>query len=56
MLTESVVLALGGGSLGLLVAVWLMAVLRGVAPESFALDSGLRMDTRVLAFTLGFHC
>ena len=53
MLTESVVLALGGGSLGLLVAVWLMAVLRGVAPESFALDSGLRMDTRVLAFTLG---
>jgi putative ABC transport system permease protein len=53
MLTESVVLALGGGSFGLIVAVWLMAVLRGVAPQNFALDSALRMDTRVLTFTLG---
>ena len=52
MLTESVLLALAGGSLGLAFAQWLMDVLRAVAPKDFALDSTLRMDAHVLAFTL----
>ncbi len=52
MLTESVLLALAGGSLGLVFAQWLMDVLRSTAPEDFALDSTLRMDAHVLAFTL----
>jgi putative ABC transport system permease protein len=52
MLTESVLLALAGGGLGLVIARWLMDVLRSTAPEDFALDSTLRMDTHVLVFTL----
>lgn len=52
MLTESVLLSLAGGALGLLVAQWLMDVLRGAAPEDFALDATLRLDPTVLAFTL----
>ncbi|MGD0221864.1 MAG: ABC transporter permease [Terriglobia bacterium] len=52
MLTESVLLALAGGGLGLVIAHWLMDVLRSTAPEDFALDSTLRMDPHVLFFTL----
>ena len=52
MLTESTLLALAGGGLGLVFAQGAMGVLRSAAPEDFALDSTLRMDAHVLLFTL----
>ena len=52
LLVESTLLSLAGGAAGLLVANWLMSVLRRAAPENFALDSALRLDPAVLAFTL----
>jgi putative ABC transport system permease protein len=51
MLTESVILSLSGGALGLLFAQWLMNVLRGVAPGDLALDATLRFNSTVLLFT-----
>jgi predicted permease len=53
MLTESIILSLAGGGLGLVLAQWLMEVLRTAAPEDLALDSSLRIDAIVLFFTLG---
>jgi putative ABC transport system permease protein len=52
MLTESVLLAVAGGSLGLLFAQWLMDVMRGAAPKDLGLDATLRLEPVVLAFTL----
>lgn len=52
LLTESALLSLAGGAAGLLFASWLMDVLRRAAPEDFGLDSALRLDSAVLAFTL----
>jgi putative ABC transport system permease protein len=52
MLTESLVLSLGGGAAGLLFAHWLMNVLRVTTPRDMAFDSTLRVDGTVLAFTL----
>ena len=52
MLTESVLLAVLGGGLGLIVAEWLIHVLRAAAPQDFGLDSTLRLDSYVLGFTL----
>ncbi len=52
MLTESVLLAVAGGGLGLLFAEWLMDVLRSAAPADMALDSTLRLNFNVLAFTV----
>jgi putative ABC transport system permease protein len=52
LLTESALLSLAGGAAGLLFANWLMDVLRRAAPEDFGLDSALRLDSTVLAFTL----
>lgn len=52
LLTESALLSLSGGALGLIFANWLMDVLRSSAPEDLALDSALRIDSTVLAFTL----
>ncbi|HST12602.1 MAG TPA: ABC transporter permease, partial [Terriglobales bacterium] len=53
LLTESVLLSLAGGSLGLLLALWTSDVLKSTSPPegmfSFTLDS--RLDVRVLAFT-----
>ena len=52
MLTESVLLALAGGGLGLAVAAWLMDVLRNAAPEDFSLDVIMRLNPAVLVFAL----
>jgi putative ABC transport system permease protein len=52
MLTESILLALAGGSLGLVFAYWLIDVLRAAAPRDMGLDSALHMDGYVLAFTV----
>ncbi|MBZ5595711.1 MAG: ABC transporter permease [Acidobacteriia bacterium] len=54
LLTESVMLAVAGGLLGLLLAFWLVKIVRALVP-SFLL-SGLEeiaVDWRVLAFSLG---
>jgi len=53
LLTESLVLSLVGAGLGLLVAIWIKAIVLGFIPDS--LDSfrlSIRIDLRVLLFTL----
>ena len=52
MLTETVLLSLMGGGTGVLLALFLMEVLRRKAPPEFALDSNLQLDPAVLMFTL----
>ncbi len=52
MLTETVLLSLAGGAAGIVLAFWMMRGLRAVAPSYLALDSALRLDPAVLAFTL----
>ena len=52
MLTETVLLAVAGGGVGLVFAAWLMDVLCAAVPKDFALDASLRLDPMVLAFTL----
>ena len=53
LLTESLLLSLAGGVVGLLVALWTIDVLKSATPTtgifSFTLD--YRLDGRVLAFT-----
>jgi len=55
MLTESVIIALAGGGVGLLVATWSLGVLRAVMPTSFAGLPGIAdvtIDARVLTAAL----
>ena len=52
VLTESLLVAFGGGSLGLAFAQWLMGALRSAAPEELALDATIRLDSTVCLFTL----
>jgi putative ABC transport system permease protein len=52
MLTESLVLAMAGGTVGLLLAVWSIAGLRGMLPAQFSALPGIDtvgLDARVLA-------
>ncbi len=52
MLTESLVLAMAGGTVGLLLAVWSLEGLRGILPAQFSELPGidqLSLDARVLA-------
>jgi putative ABC transport system permease protein len=53
LLTESVILALAGGALGLLFARWSISALRGFIPDMFAMMQHIGIDHRVLAFTFG---
>jgi predicted permease len=52
LLAETVVLALPGGLLGLLIALWGLDVLVGLAPAALPRIREVRLDTTVLAFTV----
>ena len=54
LLVESLLLALLGGALGLLIAKWMQTFLPTLIPQGpIPLDVGLTLDFRILAFTLG---
>jgi predicted permease len=54
LLTESVLLAVAGGSLGLLLALWLVKTLHALIPaQMLAGFADIALDFRVLAFALG---
>jgi len=53
MLTESVLLAVMGGGLGLLLATWGIRLFLSLTPAWFAQNYQIGLDARVLAFTLG---
>lgn len=52
LLTESILLALAGGGLGLLVASWGMRAALNVLPEALPRAEEVQLDGRVLLFTL----
>jgi putative ABC transport system permease protein len=52
MLTESILLALAGGLLGLFLSVWGIEIVVALAPEWFAQIHQITINNRVLAFTL----
>ena len=51
LLTESVLLAIVGGVVGLLFAYWMLDLLRWLAPTNIPRLPAIRMDGRVLVFT-----
>src|SRR6185295_14155706 len=57
LLTESVVIGLVGGALGLLMAVWGTRAIARLVPQGFTTSvydlNNIRLDWRVFAFTLG---
>jgi putative ABC transport system permease protein len=53
LLTESLVLAIAGGVLGLVLAAWGVRLLRNVIPDMFPMLQHMRVDVSVLAFTFG---
>ena len=53
LLTESVVLALVGGALGLLVAAWTLQLLIGFAPENLPRLADVALDWRIALFAFG---
>ncbi|HEU4871774.1 MAG TPA: ABC transporter permease [Pyrinomonadaceae bacterium] len=57
LLTESVIVGLLGGALGLLIAVWSTRAIATLVPEGFTTSvydlNNIRLDWRVFAFTLG---
>jgi len=53
LLIESLLLAAGGGLLGVLGAIWSVAALAKLLPESLSKLQGLNIDARVFVFTLG---
>ncbi len=53
LLTENLVLAFGGGALGILLAYWTLNGMAGAIPEDLYKVGQLQMDGAALAFTLG---
>ena len=53
LLTESVLLGVLGGGLGLLLSVWAFAFLQQLIPAGMSASTTLELDARVLGFTLG---
>ena len=56
LLTESTLLAVAGGALGLLLAVWGVEALKLINPGTIARLEEVSLDWRVLGFTLGVSC
>ena len=56
LLTESTLLAVAGGALGLLLAMWGVKALKLINPETIARLDEVSLDWRVLGFTLGVSC
>ena len=52
LLTESLLLAAVAGVLGSLLAYWSFTFLQGLVPEEMALATSLKLDMRILVFTL----
>ena len=52
LLTESLLLATVAGVLGSVLAYWSFTFLQGLVPPEMALLTSLKLDTRILAFTL----
>ena len=52
-LTESIVLALAGGALGIFGAIWLVRLLRAIGPSSLPRLGEIQINTTVLLFTAG---
>jgi putative ABC transport system permease protein len=53
LLTESLVLAILGGTLGLVLAAWGVRLMRSVVPDMFPMLQHMRVDVPVLAFGFG---
>src|ERR1700691_4759658 len=53
LLTESLVLALAGGALGLALAAWGVRLMRSIVPDMFPMLQHMPVDVPVLAFTFG---
>ncbi len=53
LLTESILLSLGGGALGVLMVQWCFAFLKNLIPTDLAPTAQLTMDWRVLGFAIG---
>jgi len=53
LLTESLILAIAGGLLGLLLAYWILDALLAIVPANIPRMDGVRLDFSVLAFTFG---
>jgi predicted permease len=52
LLTESLILAFAGGAIGLLLAIWGVALMTKLLPQDFPRAGEINLDWRVLAFTL----
>jgi len=53
LLTESILLSVAGGTLGLLLARWGVTLIVAISPNSIPRAKEIDLDGRVLAFTLG---
>jgi putative ABC transport system permease protein len=56
LLTESLVLSLAGGTLGVLVAMWATDFLVSLSPSALPRAHEIRLDGLVLGFTAGLSC
>jgi putative ABC transport system permease protein len=56
LLTESLLLSLTGGALGLLLSIWLTDLLVSISPANSPRLDEVRLDARVLLFTLAVTC